>query len=565
MKTGIREYPRGLVAAAACLGCAFFGVTMFFWGAMLPTLGETIQGVQNLPWILTLGIIAGTIICGAVMDRYGYKALLIVSSLALALGLCGFIFGHSLWLFVVSAFLIGAGGGVLNSETIAIISDIYGDSLRGTMLSILGASYCIGSLLWTVICRVWSYDPMIPMQWSAAVIAVLSLAFIFIPFPKAKLTKEDKFSLLDSIKLFRYHILAVAGFLFFFQGVLEAISANYSTSYYTGVENGVDKAVALTSLIFMTVGMAIGRFTLPLCLKVAGKKSFPGGKRLQSEHPVRLRADCCGQTGLRADAPRHRPGTLACEIAERTIRLQRSQRRSYTLGRTVCKRPEDDIRKRVEPASHPQHSGIHYAGIRHLENNCWKSIGHIHRCEQQGQLCAGIAAELAEVLLGRVQPLRRDVHKLPCQRNHVHDMGSLQQLRQQQSHKKVRPEKVDRKAHLQPVSGLGIVPADDPGIIEQSADRNTIHRRGELPYRFKRSQIQHPQPDFCIREILQDILAEHGSLLQVAACHNYRPALSGQRAYGRRAHASGGTCHNYATFHIQDGYYRPTEYCRQLP
>ncbi len=272
MKTGIREYPRGLVAAAACLGCAFFGVTMFFWGAMLPTLGETIQGVQNLPWILTLGIIAGTIICGAVMDRYGYKALLIVSSLALALGLCGFIFGHSLWLFVVSAFLIGAGGGVLNSETIAIISDIYGDSLRGTMLSILGASYCIGSLLWTVICRVWSYDPMIPMQWSAAVIAVLSLAFIFIPFPKAKLTKEDKFSLLDSIKLFRYHILAVVGFLFFFQGVLEAISANYSTSYYTGVENGVDKAVALTSLIFMTVGMAIGRFTLPLCLKVAGKK-----------------------------------------------------------------------------------------------------------------------------------------------------------------------------------------------------------------------------------------------------------------------------------------------------
>ena len=84
------------MATAACLGCAFFGVTMFFWGAMLPSLGETIQGVQNLPWILTLGIIAGTIICGAVMDRYGYKALLISASLALAIGLCGFIFCHEL-------------------------------------------------------------------------------------------------------------------------------------------------------------------------------------------------------------------------------------------------------------------------------------------------------------------------------------------------------------------------------------------------------------------------------------------------------------------------------------
>ncbi|MBQ1747591.1 MAG: MFS transporter, partial [Bacteroidales bacterium] len=34
----------------------------------------------------------------------------------------------------------------------------------------------------------------------------------------------------------------------------------------------VGTSVALTSLIFMTVGMAIGRFTLPLCLKTAGKK-----------------------------------------------------------------------------------------------------------------------------------------------------------------------------------------------------------------------------------------------------------------------------------------------------
>ena len=267
-----KGYPRALVAAAACLGCAFFGVTMFFWGAMLPSLANTIEGVQNLPWILTLGIIAGTIICGAVMDRYGYKALLVCSSLALALGLCGFIFCHQLWQLVISAFLIGAGGGVLNSETIAIISDIYGDNLRGTMLSILGASYCVGSLLWTVICRVWSYDPMIPMQWSAAVIAVLSLAFVLIPFPKAKLTKEDKFSLIDSLKLFKYHILAIAGLLFFFQGVLEAISANYSTSYYVSVEGGIGLPLALTSLIFMTVGMAVGRFALPVCLKLGGKK-----------------------------------------------------------------------------------------------------------------------------------------------------------------------------------------------------------------------------------------------------------------------------------------------------
>ncbi|MBQ3383261.1 MAG: MFS transporter [Bacteroidales bacterium] len=264
-----KGYSRPLVATAACLGCAFFGVTMFFWGTMKVSLEGIIDGIQNLTWILTLGIIAGTIICGIIMDRYGYKALLISASLALSLGLFGFIFCYELWQLVLSSFLIGAGGGILNSETIAIISDIYGDNLRGTMLSILGASYCVGSLLWTVICSVWLNDPMIPMKWSAAVIGVLSLAFIFISFPKAKLTKADKFSLIDSLKLFKYHILAIAGFLFFFQGVLERISQTYSAAYY---EDGIGKEMAVTSLIFMTVGMAVGRFTLPVCLKVGGRK-----------------------------------------------------------------------------------------------------------------------------------------------------------------------------------------------------------------------------------------------------------------------------------------------------
>lgn len=265
-------YSRRLVAVVACLGCAFFGVTMFFWGAMLPSLGESIKGVQNLPWILTLGIIVGTFVCGAVVDRHGYKTLLICSSFALALGLLGFILSDNIWILILSAFLIGAGGGVLNSETIAIISDIYGDNARATMLSLLGASYCVGSLLWTVICRVFSYDPLIPMRWSAAVIGALSITFIFIRFPKAKLATGEKFSFIDSLKLFRYQILTIAGLLFFFQGVLEAISANFSTSYYINVENGIGTAVALTALIFMTVGMAVGRFTLPFCLKAGGKK-----------------------------------------------------------------------------------------------------------------------------------------------------------------------------------------------------------------------------------------------------------------------------------------------------
>ena len=266
------SFSRPLVAFAACMGCAFFGVTMFFWGAMLPVVRESIAGADNFPWVLTLGIIAGTLISGAVMDRYGYKWLLIISSLALAAGLAGFIFLHNSLSLYISTFLIGAGGGVLNSETIAIISDIYGDDKRGAMLSILGASYCVGSLLWTILCRVLVADYTLPMRWSAAVIALLSICFIFIRFPKAKLAKGEGSSILKSFSLLKYPLLVMVCSMLFFQGILEAISANYSTSYYVNTENGIGLNLALTALIFMTVGMAVGRFTLPLCMKVGGNK-----------------------------------------------------------------------------------------------------------------------------------------------------------------------------------------------------------------------------------------------------------------------------------------------------
>ncbi|MBP5229842.1 MAG: MFS transporter [Bacteroidales bacterium] len=268
----INNYSRPLVAFAACMGCAFFGVTMFFWGAMLPVVRESIAGADNFPWVLTLGIIAGTLICGTVMDRYGYKWLLILSAASLAIGLAGFIYCTTSTALYLSTFLIGAGGGVLNSETIAIISDIYGDDKRGAMLSILGASYCVGSLLWTILCRVLVNDYTLPMKTSAAVIAFLSFCFVFIKFPKAKLSKDEGSSILKSFTLLKYPLLVAVCSMLFFQGILEAISANYSTSYYVNSENGIGLNMALTALIFMTVGMAVGRFTLPLCMKIGGNK-----------------------------------------------------------------------------------------------------------------------------------------------------------------------------------------------------------------------------------------------------------------------------------------------------
>lgn len=272
-ETAVCGYSRKAVALAACLGCAFFGITMFFWGAMLPTLNGVIEGVESLPWILTVGIVLGTIACGIVVDRYGYKWLMICSAFALALGLCGFNSMKSTAVIYISTLLIGAGGGVLNSETIAVISDIYDDAKRGTMLSLLGGMYCVGSLLWTVACRFFVSDYSVPVMWSAALIAVYCIVFCFVKFPAAKMKKGESLSFGQSVGLLKYNLLAVVAFLLFFEGMVEAVSSNYTTTYLTlsGSEDKVlTAAVAVTALIFMTVGMMAGRFTLPLCLKSGG-------------------------------------------------------------------------------------------------------------------------------------------------------------------------------------------------------------------------------------------------------------------------------------------------------
>lgn len=264
------NYRKGLVTATVCCSIAFFGITMYFWGAMLPIVGAQIEGVDSLPWLLTLGIILGTVVCGSVMDRYGYKWLLVLSCLAIAAGLILFAYSHDLYLFILSALLIGAGGGVLNSETIAIISDLYDDAARGTMLGILGGSYCFGSLLWTIICRVWIATPLVPVMWSAALIIVLTILFMFVKFPPAKVGKGEGLSFIGTLKLLKNQVLIVVSIVLFFQGIIEAISNTFCTSYLSSVEGGIGVKEATFTLIFLTVGMTVGRFSLSAILRVIG-------------------------------------------------------------------------------------------------------------------------------------------------------------------------------------------------------------------------------------------------------------------------------------------------------
>src|SRR5512141_2585124 len=84
----------------ACLGMLTFGIVLTVLGAVLPTVIERfgIDKTQagSLFLLMTFGILAGSIVFGPMVDRYGYKGMLLFATLLTAIGLEGSAFSSSM-------------------------------------------------------------------------------------------------------------------------------------------------------------------------------------------------------------------------------------------------------------------------------------------------------------------------------------------------------------------------------------------------------------------------------------------------------------------------------------
>ena len=92
------SYNKNLVFTAACIGMCFFGISMITLGAVLPSL-TTKLALDNLQatalvTFLPLGLLGGSLLFGPIVDRFGHKALLLLSCVVVLLGLEGIAFRH---------------------------------------------------------------------------------------------------------------------------------------------------------------------------------------------------------------------------------------------------------------------------------------------------------------------------------------------------------------------------------------------------------------------------------------------------------------------------------------
>lgn len=262
-------YSKKIVFAAACLGMLLFGIVMISLGTVLPSILEkfSLSKIEagSLTSLLPLGILAGSLVFGPIVDRYGYKIPLIICSAIVMLGLEALALANNFAVIQSAIFVIGFGGGVLNGGTNALVAYISSED-KGANLSLLGVSFGIGALGMPVILGAllshYSYENIISVIGGFILLPILY--FIFISFPKPQ--QAERIPLKKSISLLKESTLFILGGILFFQSGLEGLVNNWTTSFLISHHNFTqeDSLFALTTFV---IGLTAARLILGIILK----------------------------------------------------------------------------------------------------------------------------------------------------------------------------------------------------------------------------------------------------------------------------------------------------------
>lgn len=256
------------VFAAACAGMFFFGIALISLGSILPFISSKFgldgSSASTVVTLLPAGVLLGSIVFGPVVDRFGYKSMLIISSLITIAGLSGIAFAGNLTEVRIAVFLTGFGGGILNGETNTIVSDISGDN-RNSDLSFLAIFFGIGALgvpaLMSLLTSRYMFETI--LKGTSLFMILIVILFFFVKFPSPR--QSQGFPLKEGFRLLKQPLLLLLSLALFFESGMEGLSNNWTTTFLEA--GSVPREKALFSLTCMVIGMTSARLLLGVILK----------------------------------------------------------------------------------------------------------------------------------------------------------------------------------------------------------------------------------------------------------------------------------------------------------
>lgn len=260
---------RRSMIVVAHLGMLTFGIVLTTLGALLPSLvqrfGIDKAGAGALFTILSAGILAGSLVFGPIVDRRGYRGMLLLAIALIVVGLEGIAFAQSLgWLRVAIA-CIAFGGGIVNGGTNALVADVSAEG-RGAGLSLLGVFFGIGAVGVPFALALFldnaSYTTLIAALGALVMIPLVVTAAARFPEPK----QAQGFPLADAGRLLRDPVLLLMGAMLFLQSGMEITVGGWTSTYFEE-ELGVSGERALAFLSLVWFGMMTARLALGSLLK----------------------------------------------------------------------------------------------------------------------------------------------------------------------------------------------------------------------------------------------------------------------------------------------------------
>jgi FHS family glucose/mannose:H+ symporter-like MFS transporter len=251
------------------LGMLTFGIVLTTLGALLPSLvqrfGIDKAGAGALFTILSAGILAGSLVFGPIVDRRGYKGMLLLAIALIVVGLEGIAFAPSLGWLRIAIGCIAFGGGIVNGGTNALVADVSSEG-RGAGLSLLGVFFGIGAVgvpfALALLLDSAPYTTLIAALGALVMIPLVVTAAARFPEPK----QAQGFPLADAGRLLRDPVLLLMGAMLFLQSGMEITVGGWTSTYFEE-ELGVSGERALAFLSLFWFGMMTARLALGSLLR----------------------------------------------------------------------------------------------------------------------------------------------------------------------------------------------------------------------------------------------------------------------------------------------------------